>query len=187
MNRIRAFFEKRIEIDDEAWDLFISNVSIREYPADTTLLHVGTTENHLSYIGEGIVRAFIPNQGNDITFDLAFKGQFVCAYDSFLSRDPSTYRLETLTDTTLLAITHADLQQMYHQRKIGNIIGRLAAENIFERVSAQRLGGLNLTPEERYDQLATAHPHLIDSVPLPCLASYLDVTVATLGRIRSKK
>ncbi len=187
MERIRAFFENRIEINDDTWELFTARISKRDYAENSTLIHVGTTENNLSFIAEGIVRAYIPNQGNDITFDIAFQNQFVSAYDSFLTRNPSTYKLETLTNTTLLAITHADIQQLYHQRKIGNIIGRLASENIFERIAGHQLDLINHTPEEIYTELKKRHRDMIDEVPHTILASYLGITVATLARIESAK
>lgn len=187
MEHIRAFFENRIEIDDDIWELFTARLAKREYPPKSTLIHVGTTENHLSFIERGIVRAYIPNPGNDITFDIAFQNQFVSAYDSFLTRDTSTYKLETLTDTTLLSITYDDLQLLYHQRKIGNIIGRLASENIFERIAGHQLDLINHTPEEIYTGLRNTHRIMIDQVPHTFLASYLGITVSTLARIESAR
>lgn len=183
MKSIRAFFDSRIELDDDLWQLFVARVTKRSYPANTTLIHVGTTENHLSFVEEGVVRSYIPNQGNDITFDLAFPNQFVSAYDSFLKRIPATYKLETLAPTSLISITFDDLQQLYHQRKIGNIIGRLASENIFERSTGYFLDKLNCTPEEIYARLRREQGALLDLVPHVFLASYLGVTVPTLGRI----
>ena len=177
--------ETAIELDDDLWGLFAARITKRSYPAGTTLIHVGTTENHLSFINEGLVRSYVPNQGNDITFDIAFPDQFVSAYDSFLKRIPATCKLETLAPTTLVSIAYDDLQQLCHQRKIGNIIGRMASENIFERMTGHFLDKINHTPDENYARLREKHGGAIDGIPQIFLASYLGVTVAALSRIVS--
>lgn len=95
------------------------------------MLKVGETEFHLSFIAKGAVRLFIPKIENDLTFGFCFQGQFVSAYDSFLSRQPCTYQVETMTQTSLWRISYEDLQFIYANTNIGNTIGRLAAESQF--------------------------------------------------------
>ncbi len=73
------------------------------------------------------MRFFIPgDEENDVTFSFSFAGDFVSAYDSFLTRQPSIYHVEALTDTVLYRISHGDLQDIYQNTAAGNIIGRHA-------------------------------------------------------------
>ena len=65
------------------------------------------------------IRLFIPKIDNDLTFGFCFQGQFVSAYDSFLSRQPCTYQVETMTPTTLWRISHEDLQFVYANTNVG--------------------------------------------------------------------
>ena len=90
-------------------------------------------ENHISFIESGIVRLFIPkdNPEKEITFGFSFKNQFVSAYDSFLTQSPSNYQLQALTETAMLSISYKDLQSVYKSTQIGNLIGRLTAEDLF--------------------------------------------------------
>ncbi len=64
-------------------------------------------------------------------FVFAFENSFVSAYDSFLLQIPVHYNVETLTETVLWRMTHKDLQDVYTETKVGNILGRMAREQLF--------------------------------------------------------
>src|ERR1700712_3325319 len=101
MQSIRKYFEQYVLLSDKDWQVFSSKLSKKVLPRKTLLLTMGEIENNLSFIEKGIVRHFIPREENDLTFAFAFANGFVSAYDSFVSRRPSNYQLETLTDTIL--------------------------------------------------------------------------------------
>ena len=145
-------------------------------------------ENHISFIESGVVRLFIPkdNPEKDITFGFSFKNQFVSAYDSFLTQSPSNYQLQALTDTTILSISYKDLQLVYKSTRIGNLIGRLTAEDLFLIKSKREQNLLNLNAEQRYLKLFKERPELLKYVPLKYISSYIGVTAQALSRIRKR-
>ncbi|GGX23176.1 hypothetical protein GCM10007384_25480 [Aquimarina muelleri] len=108
------------------------------------------------------------------------------AYDSFLTQNPSEYQIETLSDTVLWRLTYGDLQDVYAQTKIGNIIGRITAENLFLIKSQREQSFLNNSAEKRYIDLFTERPQLIKEIPLKYIASYIGITPQALSRIRRK-
>ncbi|WP_339840486.1 Crp/Fnr family transcriptional regulator [uncultured Maribacter sp.] len=186
MNQIKEYLEKIVELSDSDWEIFSSKLIRTEYKKKTTLLKIGKIENHLSFIEKGSIRLYIPKVENDITFGFCFKGQFMSAYDSFLTQSPSTYQTETLTATTLWRLKFIDLQDIYKRTKIGNIIGRVTAENLFLMKSQREQSLLNETAEKRYLNLFTERPQLIKEIPLKYLASYIGVTPQALSRIRKR-
>src|SRR5690606_34134656 len=115
------------------WDFFTSKLKRRVIPKKSIFLKLNEIENHISFIESGVVRVFIPKEDpeKEITFGFSFKDQFISAYDSFLTRKPSAYQLQALTETTILSITYDDLQEVYKTTQIGNLIGRLTAERLF--------------------------------------------------------
>ena len=145
-------------------------------------------ENHISFIESGIVRLFIPreNPEKEITFGFSFKNQFVSAYDSFLTQLPSNYQLQALTETTMLSISYKDLQSVYKSTQIGNLIGRLTAEDLFLIKSKREQDLLKLNAEQRYLKLFKERPELLKSVPLKYVSSYIGVTAQALSRIRKR-
>ena len=188
MERIRQNFEQAIQqkISDEEWALFSSKLTRKEFPKKHTLLRSGQIENYLSFVETGVVRYFIPKIENDVTFTFVFDNNFISAYDSFITRAPSNYQIVTLTKTTLWRLTFNDLQTIYKETEVGNLIGRKASEELYLKKSRRELSLLNETAEQRYLNLFTEQPQLIQHIPLKYIASYIGVTPQALSRIRKR-
>lgn len=187
MNLIRKYLEQTVTFTEEEWQLFSADWVQQKFPKKTLILKEGKTENYLSFIEKGIVRFFIPNaEGNDFTFVFAFDNWFVSAYDSFLTQTPCIYNVETLTETVLWRLSFADLQQVYATTSTGNKIGRLASEQLFLMKTKRELSLLKDSAQQRYINLMTEEPHLIQQIPLQYLASYIGITPQALSRIRKR-
>ena len=186
MEKIREYFERIVPLSDRDWQLFSSKLTRHEFPKKAVLLKTGQTENYLSFIERGMVRYYIPKDENDVTFTFAFANSFISAYDSFLTRQPSHYQIQALTDTTLWRLTYDDLQAIYKETEAGQTIGRHASEAIFLSKSKRELSLLNDSAEQRYLNLFTEQPQLIRQIPLKYIASYIGVTPQGLSRIRRR-
>ncbi len=188
MQQIKAHLDQIADISNQDWDFFMSKLQRREISKKSVFLKVNDIENHISFIESGVVRLYIPKEDPDkeITFGFSFKDQFISAYDSFLTRTPSAYQLQALTDTTILSITYDDLQLVYKTTQIGNLIGRLTAERLFLIKSKREQNLLNLTAEERYVNLFKERPELLKIIPLKYISSYIGVTSQALSRIRKR-
>ncbi len=186
MKQIREYFERTVQLTDKDWQLFSSKLVSREFTKRTIILKTGQTENYLSFVEKGIIRFFIPKEENDLTFDFVFDNGFLSAYESFLTQTPSTYQIETLTETILWSITYHDLQDIYRESEIGNTIGRLASEDLFLKKSKREFSLLSDTAEERYLKLFEEQLHLIKQIPLKYIASYIGITPQALSRIRKR-
>ena len=186
MEQIKEYFKKTFILTDTDWQIFSSKLSKQEFPKKTLLLRAGKTENYLSFIEKGIIRFYIPYEESELTFSFAFENGFVSAYDSFLTRTPSVYNVETLTHTVLWQLSFDDLQTIYNKTDIGNTIGRKASEELFIKKSRRELSLLTQTAEQRYLNLFTEQPHLLQLIPLRYIASYIGITPQALSRIRKR-
>ncbi|WDF58762.1 Crp/Fnr family transcriptional regulator [Flavobacterium sp. KACC 22758] len=186
MEQIRDNMERMAKLSDEEWAIFSSKLIRREFSKKMPLLKMGQTENYLSFIEKGMVRYYIPKEDNDLTFAFVFDGEFTSAYDSFITRLPANYTVEALSDTILWQISYADLQDIYTETKIGNTIGRYAGEGLFLKKSKRELSLLNDSAEQRYRNLFTERPELIEKIPQRYLASYIGITPQALSRIRKR-
>ena len=152
MEQIRTYFERIFKLTEDDWQTFSSKLTRKEFPKKHLLLKAGQKENYLSFIEKGIIRFYIPKE-YVLTFAFAFDNAFVSAYDSFLTREPSSYNVETLSPAILWRLTFDDLQTIYRETEIGNMIGRKAGEDLFLKKSKRELSLLNDTAEERYLKL----------------------------------
>ena len=188
MHQIKSYLEKIASISSSDWDFFISKLHRRIIKKKSVFIKINQIEKHISFIESGIVRLFIPrdNPEKEITFGFSFKNQFGSAYDSFLTQSPSNYQLQALSETTMLSISYKDLQSVYESTQIGNLIGRLTAEDLFLIKSKREQDLLNLSAEQRYLKLFKERPELLKSVPLKYISSYIGVTAQALSRIRKR-
>jgi CRP-like cAMP-binding protein len=188
MQQIKSYLDQIASISSSDWDFFTSKLQKRIIPKKSVFLKINEIENQISFITSGVVRLFIPKEDleKEITFGFSFKNQFVSAYDSFLTQTPSAYQLQALCETTLLSISHSDLQLVYSTTQIGNLVGRLTAERLFLIKSKREQNLLNLTAEERYLRLFKERPELLNVIPLKYISSYIGVTAQALSRIRKR-
>jgi CRP-like cAMP-binding protein len=188
LKQIKAYLDQLATISNLDWDFFTSKLQRRVIQKKAVFLKLNHIENHISFIESGVVRLYIPkeNPEKEITFGFSFKDQFISAYDSFLTQEPSAYQLQALTETTLLSITYSDLQEVYKKTQIGDFIGRLAAERLFLIKSKREQNLLNLNAEERYVGLFKERPELLKVIPLKYISSYIGITAQALSRIRRR-
>lgn len=188
MQKFRKYIESIATISDDDWLFFSSRLKKRAFSKKSSFLLKGEIENSISFIEKGEVRLFIPKEDEEkeITFGFSFQGEFVSAYDSFITQTPSLYQLETLTETTLWSISYNDLQDVYNTTKVGNTIGRYVSERLFLIKSKREQSLLNETPEQRYLNLFKERPNVIKQIPLKYIASYIGVTPQALSRIRKR-
>jgi CRP-like cAMP-binding protein len=186
MEKIKKYFETYIGLSEQDWQIVSSKLTLERFPKKALLLKKGQIERHVSFIEHGVVRYYIPGETKEVTFEITFENAFAGAYDSFLTRLPSSYNVETITPATLWQLTHDDIQTIYRETKMGNLFGRLAAESLFLEKSKRELSLLTNTPEQRYLNLFTEHPELIRKIPLKYIASYIGITPQALSRIRKR-
>ncbi|REC50677.1 Crp/Fnr family transcriptional regulator [Chryseobacterium sp. 18068] len=157
----------------------------------TMILKEGTVEDYLYFIDKGIIRFFVnkvhPTEpSKEITFSFIAENTFCSAYDSFITRNPCAYNVETVQETVVYRIHFDDLQELYERSKVGNYLGRISAENLYVRKTQREISLLMHSAEERYLNLAKAYPNFIREIPLKHIASYIGITPQALSRIRKQ-
>ncbi len=184
MGHIREYYESIIQLQESEWEFIASHFYRNVFTKNQIITKKGETENYLSFVESGIVRFYIPDDDNELTFNFTFDKEFTCAYDSFLSQTPSEYELQALTETIVWQISYSDLQKVYAQTKVGNYLGRFASEKLFLAKSKRELSLLKFNAKERYLSLFKEKPDILKFIPLKYIASYIGITPQGLSRIR---
>ena len=184
MGYIRAYYEQIVRLQESEWTFIAKHFHRKFFAKNEIITRHGNTENYLSFIESGLVRFYIPDDEYGYTFSFGFEKEFSCAYDSFLTRTPSEYEMQALTETAVWQISYDDLQEVYSKTSVGNHLGRFAAEKLFLAKSKREMSLLKLTAKERYLKLFTEKPEMIRQVPLKYIASYIGITPQALSRIR---
>src|SRR5690606_7163545 len=107
-----------VKLKESEWEFIASHFDRNVFTKNEIITRQGETENYLSFIETGIVRFYIPDDENELTFNFSFNKEFTCAYDSFLTQTPSEYELQALTETIVWQISYDDLQKCMHKSKL---------------------------------------------------------------------
>jgi CRP-like cAMP-binding protein len=186
LEKLQKYLEQFGPLPSGDWGLFAAKLQQRVFTKKQLISEAGKTENYISFIDSGIIRYYLQDGEKEITFEIAFENSFAAAYDSFITRTPALYTAEALTDTVLWSVTYPDLQELYQTTVNGNKIGRLAAEELYIKKNKRQLSLLKDSAEQRYKNLLTDYPHLIQHIPLKYLCSYIGITPQALSRIRRR-
>jgi CRP-like cAMP-binding protein len=105
---------------------------------------------------------------------------------SFETQTPNFENIEILEDSTLYAISYESLQYLYHHYPEFNLLGRRLVEKYYVELMERTLSFQFQSARERYLQLLTNRPQILQRASLGHIASYLGISQETLSRIRTK-
>ncbi|MEM9022620.1 MAG: Crp/Fnr family transcriptional regulator [Bacteroidota bacterium] len=183
---IKEFARAHIELTEEDLTLIDKVLEVRQVPKKTILVEEGRTMREIYFVSKGCIRLFYNKDGEEITGLFFTENQFAASLDSFLRQVPSTQVLETLEPCELLVLHYNQLQWVYRKFPKFERMGRLVVEQRYV-IAQQMLSSYILhSPEERYQQLMTEQPELLQRIPQHYIASYLGITPVSLSRIRKR-
>lgn len=156
-------------------------------PKNTLLVKEGERCRNLFFIKKGLLRGYYYDQGKEITHWFAKEQEFGTSFYSFITNEPSPETIETLEDCELVQISHADLQNLYSNFKETERIGRIITETYYIDLEERFLNIQFKSAKERYENLLSKNPSLIQRAPLGQIATYLGITQETLSRARAEK
>jgi len=184
---ILKLFESIHPLSDDLKLLIETHSYVIDVEAKVRLIDIGKVQKQIYFILQGGVRSYyIDPAGNEISSWLLFEGELAIAVYSFFSQKPSFEALETLEPCSLLVLSYAKLNELYHQFPEFNFIGRVLTERYYIQ-SEEKANELRMLPAiERYRNLIERYPAVLKRTPLGIVASYLGITQSTLSRIRAK-
>lgn len=134
----------------------------------------------------GIARKYYLNDGKEITTELYFENDLAVSFDSYTLQRPSREFIEALTEVSV-SITHYGAFQEAKKKYPKLITLDLMLAEYYAMWVEKRLFQFHtMTTTERYLDILHRNPHIIQTVPVTVIASYLGISLETLSRIRAK-
>ena len=165
--------------------LFATIIQPRKYQKGDMILNEGEVCNCIYYIEKGFIRQHYVKHDKDVTEHLACEKDVVLCIDSYFNREPTNLKMEALELSVLweiprdimeeLSDTNGDIAYLYRRFFENSLmLSQLKADMLrFESAN------------ERYARLSQHFPEIIKRAPLTLIASYLQMTLETLSRVRS--
>jgi len=179
------FLNKFIPLSlDEYNELIAPCIIKRHFDKKSVVTTAGEVENYINFIDSGLVRKYYKKANEEVNTQISNEGHIIHAQESFHSRTPSEFSIETIEPTELSSITYECLEKMYSSSEKMQRLGRLVitATMVLKDKWVSQL--VKLSPRERFISFVTRHPELMQRVPQKYLASYLNIKPETFSRFK---
>jgi CRP-like cAMP-binding protein len=181
LNYLRKFMDLT---DDEFNRNILPVIKVRRFGKKELLTKAGEVENHFNFILKGLARKFYKKGNQEINTQISLEGHLLVSQESFHSRLPSDYSIETIEPTTVVSITHDDLEKIYASSHRMEHLARLLITYAMVLKDRWQIQLVKMTPRERFLNFVTRNPELMQRVPQKFLASYLNIKPETFSRFK---
>lgn len=187
ISRIKSSIAPIVSLTDEELSVFYDLFEVRKLAKNEYFLEVGQVCNYIGFVNQGALIYFKSmDNGNEITTDFAFEGDWVSAIQSRLSNTPSIINIKAIENTELLVINQQDLDESYIRIPKIERLGRILMEHAYLKIVQQSVDLQVLTATERYENLLRQFPEIFQRVQLYHIANYLGIAPKSLSRIRKE-
>ncbi len=179
--------EKLIASFDKATINLLNKIEvIKHFKKGDVLLNEGYICKNSYHITSGIARKYYLKEGKEVITDFYFADDIAVAFNSYTFQQPSNEFIDCITDVEVKVTQKQDWEKAKvnfpELIKLDLLLTEIHAAVLEEDMHDLRL--LNAT--ERYQKLLSIAPELLKYIKLQHIASYLNISLETLSRIRAK-
>ena len=120
---------------------------------------------------------------NHLTW-FSFEGEFVADYPCVLSGKPSLATIEAMMSCCVWRVSGEELLQFFRRDIKSMELRAVIGEHMLNQFKARYQDFHRATPHERYNQLLSRCPGIVDMLDLQDIASFLNVHPNTISKIR---
>ena len=184
---LRSHFEKFVSLTDDEFERALAYFSHRSFQKNSVLIEPGKPVHHTYWIVKGMLMSVLNEvEGKEHAMQFAIENCWITDQNGFYNQVPATLRIQALEDSTLLALSFQDRENMCDSLPKMNHFFRRKANDSFVKQQKRLMTYMTSDAQERFDQLMKEFPSLHQRVPKHIMAAYLGVTRETLSRFKKK-
>jgi len=181
--KLKNAFDKYFDAPIEVWKTFADLCQQVSFKKNEIIKPAGETEKYAYFILEGACGIFLWKASNYVCLDIVLEHNFFADHMSLIKKELSLLQTVALENTTALRISQVNIDKL-KKSSFGSLLFLIGAESSFVEKQQQQIDILTKTAEQRYNDLLTKNPSLIQRIAQKDLASYLGITTQSLSRIR---
>lgn len=156
---------------------------VRHYAKEEVFVQQGYIGRYLGVVESGYFKyTTFTSSGRETVVGFAFEEEIVADYYNSFNGLPSEVTIKAGTDASVSQIRTMEARNVFYASYDGNLSAVNGA--LFSEIYSRHLELYRKTPAERYLDMITSYPQILDIVSLRDIASYLLVTPVYLSRIR---
>lgn len=180
-------FNSKILLTEEEQELIKNYLTLKKLRKKQYLLQEGDVCKCVAFVEKGALRLYKVNEdGSEHIVQFALEDQFLTDLYSFFTNEPSIYNIDAIEETELVLITRSASDELRKRSpKYQEFIFQATSE-AYIQLERRMTSVISLTLEERYKELTTHYPNIIQRLPQHMIASYMGLTPETLSRVRKR-
>ncbi|GAA0880541.1 Crp/Fnr family transcriptional regulator [Algoriphagus jejuensis] len=186
MEKIFGMFDQFPDLMTEDKIAFTDKLELITLEKGKLFEQEGKVCSYLYFVRSGSARSFYVKDNKDITVSFTLEGEFTTAMHSFISRKPSYENIEVMEKSVIARISHESLLNLFENHHGLERTYRLILEQYYIMLEEQLIFVKFKSAMDRYLDLMENRPKIIHKASVGQIASYLDMSIETLSRIRSK-
>ena len=186
IEKFRKYLKSFSDFDVNAFNDVLPFIKVVELKRNQHFVEVGKTCTHFGFIISGLLRAFYLDDGNEEITCICTENEYATSTTSFITQTPSNIFITAIEDSTVLCISHSDLNKLYQKHPFWAKVGRILIEKEFVNADYRTRYHDRKSAEKKYLELLKDNPEISNRVPLHYIASFIGITPETLSRIRKK-
>jgi CRP-like cAMP-binding protein len=159
-------------------------IELRRFGKKQIVTQLGDVENYLNFVITGLVRKYYVNEDHEVNTQISHEGHIIHAQESFHSRQPSEYFVETIEPSLFISISYEDLEAIYARDVRLERLGRMVITFTMVQKDRWQMQMIKQSPRERFLNFVERHPDLLRRVPQKHLASFLNIQPETFSRFK---
>lgn len=185
-NHLIHLLSNFIDLNEKEKSFIEDNLPVLEFNKGDFLLEQGDVSKSFYFIVSGSVRLYYDVELEEKTAFFYFENEFVSSYESFTQQLPAKHNFQCMESTTVIEISVENVEVMLREFRSFEFLARTIMEQ--ELAMYQNIVSTFIlkSPEERYLDLLTNRPEMINRIPQYYLATYIGVRPESLSRIRKR-
>lgn len=182
---MKAFLQSFNILSEEEINAFEQLLKPKKLKKNDFFIKEGSICREVAFVNSGIFRSFYySSSGEEVTYCFTFPNNFVTAFSSFITQQPSPENIKALTDVELLTISREEVKKLEASSTNWLTLFKVMTEQEYLNMEKRIFLLQKESAEKRYEDLLIHHPEFLQTIPLNYLASYLGITQRHLSRIR---
>ena len=186
-NSIKRYLKSFNLLTEEQIDDFVQQCTFKHLKKSVYFIKEGETCKQVAFVLSGTLRSYyISDKEDEITYCITFPNNFMTAYSSYLTSQPTQENIQAITETELLILSKESADELAKEHPNWVQFLKIMAEHQYIELEKKIFQLQKSDATKRYSDLMKNQPEYIQKIPLQYLASYLGISQRHLSRIRKE-
>lgn len=181
---LRKQIEEIVKLTDDEFDFVLEHFQKKSFKKHQIVLHEGDIAQFDFFVVKGLMRVSrLDSDGKEHILQFGMENWWITDAEAFHHKTKSTLIVDCLENTETFSLTLENKEKLSKEMPKIQTFFLKKTTNGYIALQKRILCFLSSNANDRYHNLITLYPGLIQRVPKAMIASYLGVTRETLSRL----